>query len=69
MTINGEKIRFFRNDGTPAEGAVYEGGEGPDGELLFFELVGLIRPTLEGNCKYRRLAIRRVFPFVQEPET
>ena len=68
MIVDDNNILFLRADGSPAEGAIYVGGEGPDGELFFFELIGNIHPRLSGEEKYRRLLIRRVFPYAQMQE-
>lgn len=68
MIIEGKEVLFLRDDGAQAEGVIYEGGEGPDGELMFFELIGLARPMLKGKEKYARLFIRRVFPYIKSDE-
>lgn len=62
-SIDKSNIAFFRNDGIPAKGPVYAGGELEDGEQVFFEVVGLAKPVIDGKEKYRRLLIRRVFPY------
>ena len=68
MKIDDIEVAFFREDGAPAEGPVYVGGEGPDGEVMFFELLGLVRPSIDGKPKYRRLLIRRVFPCLPDTD-
>lgn len=65
-SIDKNNIAFFRDDGIPAEGPVYTGGETEDGEQVFFEVVGIAKPVIDGKEKYRRLLIRRVFPYVLE---
>ena len=61
------QVVFLREDGTEATNTVYAGAEGPDGALIFFELMGLARPRLAGREKYLRLMIRRVVPALPEP--
>ena len=62
-SIDKNDIAFFRDDGMPAEGPVYVGGALEDGEQVFFEIIGLAKPVIDGKEKYRRLLIRRVFPY------
>lgn len=51
----------MRSDGTMSENVVYTANS-EDGEVLFFELMGIARPKLGGRNMYQRLLIRRVFP-------
>ena len=68
MVIDGQKIHFVRADGTLTDNNVGIGGETPDGEVMFFEIMDLIAPKLNGKQKYKRIIIRRVFPVIVEPK-
>ena len=69
MIVDGKEVLFLRDDGAPAEGAVYEGGVDKEGELVFFELMGIGRHLiLDEKEKYVRLLIRRVFPYLKTEE-
>lgn len=65
MTIDGREVKFMRSDGTIAEGSVGCGGITEDGEVLFYEILDLIRPRLAGKEKYQRIVIRRVYPVME----
>ncbi|MGP1530337.1 MAG: hypothetical protein ACTTI3_08420 [Treponema sp.] len=63
-------IIFFGSDGQKAENAIYYAEDAHTGEVVFYELLGMSGidgiPYLKLNGKnvYRRLLIRRVFPYM-----
>lgn len=65
MKIDGHTVKFMRPDGTLATNSVGYSGEDPNGEVMFFEIADNISPTLNGEAKYRRIVIRRVFPVME----
>lgn len=65
LELTGKKIKFFRADGTPAENSVGMCGEDRDGNVCFFELLGVLDDgKIDGKAKFKRILIRRVFPYV-----
>ena len=68
------EIVFFRSDGTPAVNSIASHGTDKDGNVMFFEIVGQTEgggiPCAEINSKrvYRRIIIRRVFPYLAQEQ-
>lgn len=66
MRIDGKEIFFQREDGTITENMVGVGGHGPDGEVLFYEILDkLDNATVGGKVKYKRLLIKQVYPCIK----
>lgn len=67
--LDGRRVYFVRQDGTPTENAVGTYGEDKDGNIMFFEIVSdkIARPMLDGKEKYCRILIQRVHPCFKLP--
>lgn len=67
MVIDGRRVVFMRDDGTVVNDEnIGQGGMTEDGEIIFWEIKNLIRPTLKGKIQYCRIAIQRVYPCLEE---
>lgn len=65
LELTGKKIKFFRADGTPATNSVGMCGEDKDGNVCFFELLRKLDDAkVDGKAKFKRILIRRVYPYV-----
>lgn len=68
FNFDGKKVKFIHYDGTPATHLVGSRGEDKDGNLVFFELIDVCAPILNGKKLFKRLIIKRVFPVVEIEE-
>lgn len=58
-----DRIMFLHKDGSLATGAIASRGEDKDGNLVFWEIQGLIDDGLvDGKAKFKRIQVQRVFP-------
>lgn len=68
------EVFFVRSDGELATGGVGSCGEDKDGNLIFYEILGqtgidgIPYLNIEGKQKFRRIIIRRVYPYIKEQE-
>jgi hypothetical protein len=68
-TEDGKEIIFIREDGSLSEGPVMQRGSDPtSGEVVFYELQGHLKPSVNGKDTYERVCIQRVFPAVRAEE-
>lgn len=66
MRIDGKDVFFQREDGTITENTVGVGGHGPNGEILFYEILDKIdNAAIDGKLKYKRIIIKRVYPCIK----
>lgn len=66
LIIDGQEVVFLREDGTETTNTVGQGGFGENGECLFYEIIDkLMDAKVDGQNKYARLLIRRVYPAIK----